>query len=149
MIRVQGEDFDIGSELASLTGQRPGAVVSFLGLVRDFSQEGEPTTTLTLEHYPGMTERKLADIEAKARRRWPLKEVLVVHRYGRLDPGDRIVLVAVTAAHRQVAFEACQFLVDCLKTDAPFWKCEESDSDTRWVGARASDASAAERWLKK
>jgi molybdopterin synthase catalytic subunit len=149
MIRVQGEDFDVGRELAALTdGRRDiGALACFVGLVRDVA-DGEPISAMTLEHYPGMTEREIARIEAEARRRWPLDDVLVVHRYGRLEPGERIVLVATASAHRQAALEACQFLIDWLKTKAPFWKLEDRPSGARWVEARDDDRAAEVRWDK-
>jgi molybdopterin synthase catalytic subunit len=147
MIRVQQEDFDPAAEVDRLVaGNRAiGGVVTFLGLVRDVAG-GQGITAMTLEHYPGMTEKLLAEIEAEARARWPLEASLIVHRYGRLEPGDRIVLVAVASAHRQAAFEACAFLVDWLKTRAPFWKLEETEAGARWVAARASDDEAAGRW---
>jgi molybdopterin synthase catalytic subunit len=150
LIRVQREDFDVGAELAALTGGRPGigGVASFIGLVRDVAH-GEPIGAMTLEHYPGMTERQLEAIEAEAHRRWPLDAVLVIHRYGRLEPGERIVLVATASAHREAAFQSCQFLVDWLKTKAPFWKLEETPKGARWVEAEASDDDAAARWTKE
>lgn len=138
--RVQREDFDVGAELASMTAGTPqiGAVASFVGLVRGEGEAG-PLTAMTLEHYPGMTERKLAEAEAEARDRWPLEAVRIVHRFGRLEPGERIVLVATAAAHRDAAFAACAFLMDWLKTDAPFWKFEEGPAGGRWVPAKESD----------
>ena len=146
-VRVQLEDFDLAAELAGLTrGNRSvGGVVSFVGLVRDMAG-GTPITAMTLEHYPGMTERTLAEIEAEARRRWPLEEALIIHRHGRLAPGDQIVLVATASAHRQAAFEACHFLIDWLKTQAPFWKLEDGPAGSRWVEARDGDDIAAARW---
>ena len=108
---------------------------------------GERVAAMTLEHYPGMTERELAEIEAEARRRWPLDAMLIIHRYGRLEPGERIVLVATASAHREAAFESCHFLVDWLKTKAPFWKLEETPDGERWVDAQASDDAAAKRWI--
>ena len=151
-VRVQEEPFDVGAELAALTAGRTdvGGVASFTGLVRDMAG-GERIAAMTLEHYPGMTERKLAEIEAEARRRWPLQASLIVHRYGRMLPGEPIVLVAVASAHRQAALAACAFLIDCLKTKAPFWKLEEpSDGGAgRWVEARESDDAAAERWAER
>jgi molybdopterin synthase catalytic subunit len=120
-------------------------VCVFVGSVRDLN-EGRPVSAMTLEHYPGMTERELARIEQEARARWPLLDTLVVHRYGRLAPGDRIVLVAVASAHRDAAFDACRFLIDWLKTKAPFWKAEETDAGRRWVAARAEDDLAVGRW---
>ena len=152
MIRVQSEDFDVGAELAALaagdavTGHHEiGGVVSFLGLVRGGAGD-DAVTAMTLEHFPGMTEKALAEIEAEAKARWPLAASLIIHRYGRLMPGDRIVLVATASAHREAAFAACQFLVDWLKTKAPFWKYEESRTGGRWVEARGEDDAAATRW---
>lgn len=149
MIRVQTDDFDIGAEIAALGGARTdiGAVVSFLGKVRDIAG-AQPVAAMTLEHYPGMTEKELARIDAEARRRWPLQETLIIHRYGRLEPGDNIVLVITASAHRQAAFEACAFLMDYLKTRAPFWKHEQTPGGTRWVDARDSDDDAAARWRR-
>lgn len=139
MIRVQTHDFDIGAEIAALTRGRTdiGAVVTFSGLVRD--------VTLELEHYPGMTERELARIEDEAHRRWQLQASLIVHRVGPLAPGDNIVLVVTASAHRGDAFAAAEFLMDYLKTRAPFWKREGE----RWVDAKASDDEAARRWNEK
>jgi molybdopterin synthase catalytic subunit len=150
MIKVRREDFNVGAELAALTAGRTdvGGVASFIGLVRDMAA-GEAVGAMTLEHYPGMTERKLAEIEAEARARWPLQASLIIHRYGRLEPGDRIVLVATASAHRQAALEACAFLIDWLKTRAPFWKLEETAAGPQWVEARASDDAAADRWVKE
>ena len=147
---MQREDFDTGAELAALTrgSARVGGLVSFTGLVRDIGGP-EALKAMTLEHYPGMTERLLGEIEAEARARWPLEASLIVHRYGRLEPGDRIVLVATASPHRQAAFDSCAFLIDWLKTKAPFWKLEETArGDARWVAARGEDDLAAERWLK-
>lgn len=150
MIRVQREDFDPGAELSALTtgNMSVGGVVSFVGLVRDLAPEGDSSalSAMTLEHYPGMTEAQLAAIEAEANRRWPLSATLIVHRYGRMEPGERIVLVVCASAHRAAAFEACAFLVDWLKTKAPFWKLEETAAGAGWVEARAEDDAAAERW---
>ena len=148
-VRVQAEDFDLATELAGLTsGDRSvGGVVSFVGLVRDMAGD-TPVSAMTLEHYPGMTERKLAEIEEEARRRWPLAAVLIVHRHGRLEPGDRIVLVATASAHREAAFQACHFLIDWLKTQAPFWKLEDGPAGSHWVEARAGDDEAAQRWAE-
>ena len=148
MIRVQREDFDVGHELDALTRDKTsvGGVTSFVGLVRDLAG-GEKISAMTLEHYPGMTEQQLAAIEAEARRRWPLDAVLIIHRYGELKPGDRIVLVATASAHRDAAFDACRFLIDWLKTKAPFWKREETAQGARWVDAQASDNAAAKRWV--
>ncbi|MEK0085067.1 molybdenum cofactor biosynthesis protein MoaE [Benzoatithermus flavus] len=148
MIRVQAEPFDPGMELARFGQGRTdiGAVATFLGLVRDV-HGGERIAAMTLEHYPGMTERQLAAIEAEARARWPLDDCLVIHRYGRMLPGEPIVLVATASAHRHAALEACAFLIDWLKTKAPFWKLEETETgESRWVEARESDEEAAARW---
>lgn len=150
MIRVQREDFDVGRELDALTQGKIsiGGVTSFVGLVRDMAG-GAKISGMTLEHYPGMTEKQLSDIEAEARRRWQLDAVLIIHRYGELKPGDRIVLVATASPHRDAAFDACRFLIDWLKTKAPFWKLEETPEGARWVDAQASDDKAAERWGKE
>ena len=150
MIRVQKEDFDVGAEIAALTGgnHRIGGLAVFVGLVRDMAG-GEAIGAMTLEHYPGMTEKELARIEEEANRRWPLEASLIIHRVGRLEPGDRIVLVLTASAHRQAAFDACQFLIDWLKTKAPFWKQEETAGGPRWVEARDSDGEAAGRWRKR
>ena len=147
MIRVQADDFDPGAELAHLAdgNRRVGGVCAFVGLVRDMAGD-KPVSAMTLEHYPGMTEKALEAIVAEARARWPLEDCLVIHRTGRLEPGDRIVLVATASAHRQAAFESCQFLIDWLKTKAPFWKKEDTPAGTRWVEARATDDEAAARW---
>jgi molybdopterin synthase catalytic subunit len=149
MIRVQREDFDVGAELAALTAgnHSVGGLAVFVGLVRDVVGEAA-LGAMTLEHYPGMTEKMLERIEAEANQRWTLEASLIVHRYGRLGPGERIVLVAAASRHRQAAFEACQFLIDWLKTKAPFWKLEETETGPRWVGARTSDDAAAERWTE-
>ena len=149
MIRVQRDDFDPGRELAALTAARTdvGGAVLFCGLVREMTGgDAGKIGAMTLEHYPGMTEKMLAEIEGEALRRWPLAASLIVHRYGRLEPGDRIVLVITCSAHRQAAFEANMFLVDWLKTKAPFWKLEERAEGAAWVEARAGDDAAAERW---
>ncbi|TXH32593.1 MAG: molybdenum cofactor biosynthesis protein MoaE [Rhodospirillaceae bacterium] len=149
MIRVQQEDFDIGAELARLSDgdHSVGGIASFIGLVRDMTPDGA-IGSMTLEHYPGMTEKQLAAIEAEAQRRWPLQASLIIHRYGRLAPGDRIVLVATASAHRQAALEACAFLIDWLKTKAPFWKMEDGTAGAHWVEAKTSDDAAAERWAR-
>lgn len=154
MIRVQAEDFDPAFEQAQLLAALPaqaraevGGVVSFVGLVRG-SNAGDPLAAMTLEHYPGMTEHMLAAIEAEAARRWRLDASLIIHRHGRLLPGDRIVLVIAASRHREDAFSACQFLVDWLKTKAPFWKSEETPQGRSWVQARAADDEAAARWDK-
>lgn len=147
MIRVQEADFDVGNELEAMTAgnTRVGGLCSFVGLVRDMQAAGT-VHAMTLEHYPGMTEKALADIEAEAQARWPLEASLIIHRYGRMEPGDRIVLVAAASPHREAAFEACHFLIDWLKTKAPFWKREETPDGAQWVDARDSDDVAAERW---
>ena len=146
-VRVQTEDFDIGVEIAQLRkgNAKIGAIASFIGLVRDMN-EGDDVSTMTLEHYPGMTEKALEDIVAQAKSRWKLYDALVVHRVGRLSPLDQIVLVVVTSAHRGDAFSACEFLMDYLKTQAPFWKKEDTAKGARWVDARESDDAAAARW---
>ncbi len=150
MIRVQREDFDLGAEIEALTqgNHEIGGLAVFVGLVRDMVG-GEALGAMTLEHYPGMTEKALARIEEEANRRWALEASLVIHRVGRLEPGERIVLVAAASAHRQAAFEACQFLIDWLKTKAPFWKQEETESGPKWVEARGSDDEAAKRWIER
>ena len=147
MIRVQREDFDLGAELPRLRqgNHAVGGICAFVGLVRDMASD-RSLAAMTLEHYPGMTESALRDIEREAERRWPLEASLIIHRYGRLAPGDQIVLVATASAHREAAFAACQFLIDWLKTKAPFWKFEETADDGRWVGAQTSDDVAASRW---
>ncbi len=154
MIKVQQENYDVSAELATLTAgnHEIGGVVTFIGLVRDLIKADDRHTALrsmTLEHYPGMTEKKLAEIEAKALSRWPLEASLIIHRYGRLEPGEQIVLVACASAHRQAAFDACNFLMDWLKTEAPFWKLEETDAGEAWVDNKASDDAAAARWQIK
>lgn len=147
MIRVQEEPFDAGAELARLKAGRTdiGGTVMFLGTVRDMSG-GTGVSAMTLEHYPGMTEKALEEIEAQALARWPIDASLVIHRYGRLEPGDDIVLVITASAHREAAFEACHFLIDWLKTKAPFWKLEEGSEGASWVEAKESDDEAAARW---
>ena len=148
MIRVQEDDFDVSTEITRLSDGNHdiGAVCTFLGLVRDLT--GENIKTMTLDHYPGMTEKELSKIEAKARARWPLTDCMIIHRYGSLAPGDRIVMVATASPHRQAAFESCEFLMDYLKTRAPFWKKEDSGDGEKWVEARASDDIAADRWTE-
>jgi molybdopterin synthase catalytic subunit len=150
MIRVQEQDFDVGAEIEALTAGKHdiGGVVSFVGLVRDMAG-GAKVGAMTLEHYPGMTEKQLAEIEAEAQSRWPLAASLIVHRYGRLEPGARIVLVVTASPHREAAFAACHFLIDWLKTKAPFWKLEDTAQGAKWVAADARDDDAAARWLKK
>lgn len=147
MIRVQQEDFDIGAEIERLKAGRTdiGAIVSFTGTVRD---QGGAITEMTLEHYPGMTETELQKIEAEACARWPLQASLIVHRYGRMLPGEPIVLVATASPHRAAALEACAFLIDWLKMKAPFWKLEETAEARRWVEARSADDRAAARWQR-
>ncbi len=143
-IHIQEEDFDVADEIEALTTEATGAVASFIGLVRG----GDDLEALTLEHYPGMTEREIARIAGEAQRRWTLTGITIIHRVGRLGVGERIVLVAVAAAHRQSAFAACEFLMDYLKTRAPFWKQEARGEALNWVEQRASDDAAAERWRK-
>ena len=147
MIRVQQEAFDAAAEIAALIEGRSdiGAVISFTGYVRSQSG-GRAITSMTLEHYPGMTEKKLAAIEAEARARWPLDASLIVHRHGRLAPGEPIVLVVCASSHRDAAFDAARFLIDWLKTRAPFWKLEEGEDGANWVEARDDDDEAASRW---
>jgi molybdopterin synthase catalytic subunit len=146
-VRVQTADFDAGQEIAGLRGgdKRVGAVATFIGTVRDVN-DAAPVASLTLEHYPGMTEKALEAIVAEARSRFDILDALVIHRVGTLAPADQIVLVVVTSAHRGEAFDACRFLMDYLKTRAPFWKKETTPQGTRWVDARASDDAAAARW---
>ena len=146
-VSVQQADFDVGAEIAALSHGRNevGAVASFVGLVRDISG-GSDVAAMTLEHYPGMTEKSLEDIVEQAELRWSLYAVRVIHRFGRLEPGERIVFVGVAGAHRGESFAACEFIMDYLKTRAPFWKREETPDGARWVDARDSDDSAAARW---
>ncbi|MDO5102298.1 MAG: molybdopterin synthase catalytic subunit MoaE [Lautropia sp.] len=146
-ICVQAEDFDLGAELKRLQQRttEAGAVASFVGCVRH-QNEGDQVFTLTLEHYPGMTEQTLAAICREAEARWPLLDVTIIHRVGTLQPGDQIVLVAVSSAHRAAAFDACRFIMDFLKTEAPFWKKENTPDGSRWVAARESDDEAARSW---
>jgi molybdopterin synthase catalytic subunit len=147
MIRVQAEAFDVNAEIERLRAADPrvGAIACFIGIVRDLN-EGASVASMTLEHYPGMTERALEGIVEQARGRWDLYDVLVIHRVGELRPTDPIVLVIVTSAHRGEAFAACEFVMDYLKTEAPFWKKEATPEGARWVDARESDAAARERW---
>jgi molybdopterin synthase catalytic subunit len=150
MIRVQAEDFDVGVETRKLIGARTdvGAIVTFTGKVRA-GAEDQPITSMTLEHYPGMTEAELARVDAEAQARWPLQASLIIHRFGALKPGDNIVLVIAASAHRLAAFEAAAFLMDFLKTRAPFWKKEVlSDGSGAWVDARDTDTSAIDRWRR-
>lgn len=148
-VRVQTEDFDVGFEINQLRSARKdvGAVVSFVGQVRDIN-EGDEVSQLTLEHYPGMTEKSLEAIIAQAKARWNIIDVLIIHRVGTLQPCDQIVLVAVSGGHRGEAFAACEFVMDYLKTEAPFWKKEATPSGERWVEAKSSDDDARERWNK-
>ena len=151
MIRVQREDFDVGAEIAGLTAGNLaiGGIASFIGTVREGASHDGSTThigAITLEHYPGMTERQLEAIEAEALARWKLDACLIIHRYGRLEPGEQIVLVATASSHRQAALESCAFLIDWLKTKAPFWKLEETGAGAEWVAAQGSDDAAAARW---
>jgi molybdopterin synthase catalytic subunit len=149
MIRVQADDFDLAQEIKALSkdNHEIGGICSFIGLVRDI-HPGKSNQAMTLEHYPGMTEKLLSEIETEANERWQLQSSLIIHRYGRLEPGDKIVLVAAASRHREAAFEACHFLMDWLKTKAPFWKLEEADGTGGWVEARESDDKATERWSK-
>ena len=146
-VRVQTDDFDIAREMAAMREGNPriGAIASFIGLVRDLN-EGDRVAEMTLEHYPGMTERALERIVDEAKARWDIVDVLVVHRVGTKRPLDQIVLVVVTSAHRGEAFSACEFVMDYLKTQAPFWKKEQTSTGGRWVDARESDDAAAQRW---
>ena len=146
-VRIQAEDFDAGVEMARLRAADPGvgAVATFVGVVRDLNDDAS-VTGLTLEHYPGMTEKSLEAIVAEAQTRFDIRDALVVHRIGALRPTDQIVLVVVTSAHRGDAFDACRFLIDYLKTRAPFWKKELTPAGARWVEARDSDEEAAARW---
>jgi molybdopterin synthase catalytic subunit len=148
-VRIQEHDFDLSVEVARLRegdGQ-VGAVAVFIGTVRDLN-EGSAVKQMTLEHYPGMTEAALEEIIEQAKSRWDLRNALIIHRIGSLKPQDQIVLVAVTSAHRGEAFSACEFMMDYLKTQAPFWKKEDTPDGARWVDARVSDDQALERWSK-
>jgi molybdopterin synthase catalytic subunit len=149
MIKVQENAFDVGHEVNAIKRGKTqiGGTAVFVGTVRDMN-EGAGVAALTLEHYPGMTEKALADIEAEARARWALDDVLIIHRFGRMEPGDDIVLVICCSEHRDNAFDACRFLMDFLKTRAPFWKLEEDGGDKKWLDARESDDAAAKRWSK-
>ena len=146
-VRVQTEDFDVSQEMLVLRQKNPkvGAVASFVGVVRDLN-DGDEVSALTLEHYPGMTERSLEEIVSEAKSRWNIYDALIIHRVGTLLPLDQIVLVLVTSAHRGESFKACEFLMDYLKTQAPFWKKEQTSSGERWVDARTTDSVAAMRW---
>lgn len=149
-IRIQEEDFDISAEIAALRhgDARVGAVVTFLGTVRDMN-DGSTVKEMTLEHYPGMTEKALHEIIDQAKARWDIYQTLVIHRVGPMLPEEQIVLVAVTSAHRGEAFAACEFIMDYLKTAAPFWKKEATPEGGRWVDARVTDEAAMARWTKK
>lgn len=148
-VRVQTQDFDAGFEISQLRNARKdtGAVVSFIGQVRDLN-DGDTVSLLTLEHYPGMTEKALEAIVSQAQSRWDIFDTVVIHRVGTLQPTDQIVLVAVSSAHRGAAFKACEFIMDYLKTEAPFWKKEVTNQGERWVDAKSTDDDARERWIK-
>ena len=148
-IRVQTADFDLSTEVAQLRAANPmvGAVVAFVGTVRDMN-DGQSVAAMELEHYPGMTEKALDNIIVQARARWALFETLIIHRIGPLLPQEQIVLVAVSSAHRGEAFAACEFIMDYLKTDAPFWKKESTPAGARWVDARSTDTAALEKWAQ-
>lgn len=149
VIKVQTDDFDVAQVLANLRNNKPqvGAIVSFVGLVRDIN-DGADVSTLTLEHYPEMTEKALQSIVDEAKQRWDVMDAVVIHRVGTLLPTDQIVMVAISSAHRQTAFSACEFIMDYLKTQAPFWKKETNNQGARWVEARASDDEAKARWTQ-
>ena len=150
-IRVQTDDFDIQAEIEKLRQDRAdiGAIVTFTGTVRDMAK-GEPISSMELEHYPGMTEKQLSEIEQQAHERWPLLGSTIIHRYGKLEPGDNIVLVITLSSHRQAAFEAAEFLMDFLKSKAPFWKKESPvEGQANWVDAKESDTDALTRWGDK
>ncbi len=149
-VRIQTADFDVSAEIAALRRGNPkiGAIASFIGVVRDINEGGE-VAEMTLEHYPGMTEKSIEEIITQACGRWNVFDALVIHRVGTLKPADQIVLVVVTSGHRGDAFAACEFIMDYLKTRAPFWKKEKTPSGVRWVDARVSDDIAAERWRLK
>jgi len=146
-VRIQTADFDAGGEIAALRGgnSKVGAVASFIGVCRD-ANDGSSVSQMTLEHYPGMTEKAIEKIITEAKQRWQVMDALVIHRVGELKPTDQIVLVVVTGSHRGEAFAACEFIMDYLKTRAPFWKKEQTLQGSRWVEARASDDDAAQRW---
>lgn len=146
MISVQQQDFDIQTEYNHLASDHSnGAIVTFVGKVRDFNQD-DKVAGLALEHYPGMTEKALNDIAAEAMQRWPIAEPRIIHRVGELGLGDQIVYIGVSSPHRKAAFDACEFLIDYLKTKAPFWKKEQTEDGFRWVDARESDEAAANKW---
>ena len=148
-IRIQQADFDVAQEIAALSNGRTdvGAVVTFSGICRG-SENGEPIAALALEHYPGMAEAEIGRHADEALARWPLQGLTIIHRFGRIAPGENIVLVVTASSHRQAAFEAAEFLMDYLKTNAPFWKREESEKGTSWIEARDHDDDAAARWTK-
>ena len=148
-VRVQTKDFDVAEEFERLRARcnGVGAIVSFVGLVRD-AADGAHIHALTLEHYPAMTQKALEEITAEAIQRWPVDMIEVIHRYGDLDPGDQIVLVLVAAAHRREAYQSCEYVMDALKTRAPFWKKERTSSGERWVAAKESDEAALANWTK-
>jgi len=147
-VSVQVEDFSVAQEYEALSsGTDAGAVVTFIGKVRDMNL-GDHVTGLHLEHYPGMTEKSLNEICDEAKSRWPLLQLRLIHRIGDLDIGDQVVFVGVSSAHRKASFEACEFVMDYLKTKAPFWKKERTTDGTRWIDSRDSDAKAAQRWVK-
>jgi molybdopterin synthase catalytic subunit len=150
VIKVQSEDFDIGAEISRMTKDNTaiGGLTCFVGLVRDIAGDTK-ISSMTLEHYPGMTERQLEKLEEEARQRWSLQDVLIVHRYGKLLPGDRIVLVITASSHREASLQSCEFLIDWLKTKAPFWKLEDTQSGEKWVAAREEDDAAAGRWEER
>lgn len=149
-VQVQQADFDLSTEIAAMRHARPdlGAVVAFVGLVRDING-GARVSEMTLEHYPAMTQKALEAIASQAQQRWDIQDALVIHRVGRLVPTDQIVLVAVAGAHRGPAFAACEFIMDYLKTQAPFWKKEQTPEGAHWVEARDTDSQAAQRWDSK
>jgi molybdopterin synthase catalytic subunit len=146
-VRIQAEDFDLSTEVAQLRAANPkvGAIVTFLGTVRDLN-DGASVAEMELEHYPGMTEQSISAIIGQAKQRWPVSGALVIHRIGPLKPMEQIVLVAVMGAHRGEAFAACEFIIDYLKTEAPFWKKEQTPAGARWVDARVSDDAALQKW---
>ncbi|NRB22809.1 molybdopterin synthase catalytic subunit MoaE [Shewanella sp.] len=148
-VRVQSEDFSVPDEYALIAGDNSdGAVVTFVGKVRDFN-DGSAVTDLTLEHYPGMTEAVLNQLALEARERWPLNNVSIIHRVGTMALGEQIVFIGVTSTHRKAAFAACEFLIDFLKTRAPFWKLEAGDKGANWVEAKDADDQAAKMWEKQ
>ena len=146
-VKVQTTDFDVGAEIAAmrLSSANIGALVSFVGQVRDFN-DGDNVASMFLEHYPGMTEKVLSEIIAQAKAGWSIADATIIHRVGELKPQDQIVLVLVASSHRQDAFAACEFMMDQLKTNAPFWKKEQTQNGLRWVEAKASDEAARQRW---